>query len=61
MSTTVHDEIREQLQQIVAVLRPYAQSTGPYHDLDDVRSAITLSKMLLAKAEEIARKNGKAP
>ena len=59
MTTTRDDEIREQLRQIVAVCRPYAQSSGPFHDLDDVRSAISLMKTLLAKAEEIAR--SKAP
>lgn len=55
------DEIREQLRQVVAVCRPYAQSAGPFHDLDDVRSVITLSEMLLAKAKELTRKTDKAP
>jgi hypothetical protein len=56
---TTHDEIREQLQQVVAVIRPYAQSAGAFHDVDDVRSAITLAKHLLERAEELARKNNK--
>jgi hypothetical protein len=56
---TTHDEIREQLQQVVAVIRPYAQSVGPFHDLTDVKSAVTLAKHLLERAEELARKNGK--
>ena len=53
--TTKHDEIREQLQQVVAVVRPYAQSTGPFHDIEDVRSAITLAQHLLERAKELAR------
>lgn len=58
--SSAHDEIRTQLQQVVAVIRPYAQSAGPFHDLGDVKSAITLAKHLLERAEDLARKNGKA-
>jgi hypothetical protein len=56
--STKHEQIREQLTQVVAVIRPYAQSAGPFHDLADVKSAINLAKMLLDKAGELARTNG---
>jgi len=45
---TTHDEIR-----------PYAQSGGAFHDLADVKSAITLAIPLLERAGEVTRKNGK--
>ena len=32
---------------------------GAFHDLADVKSAITLAIHLLERAEELARKNGK--
>jgi hypothetical protein len=54
---SVDDEIREQLQQVVAVIRPYAQSAGAFHDLHDVRSAIALARHLLERAEDLVRKN----
>jgi hypothetical protein len=57
---TTHDDIREQLQQVVAVIRPYAQSAGAFHDLADVKSAITLAIHLLERAEDLARKNDKS-
>jgi hypothetical protein len=59
--STAHDDIREQLQQVVAVIRPYAQSVGPYHDIADVRSAITLAQHLLERAQELARKTPSPP
>jgi hypothetical protein len=56
--TTKHEQIREQLAQVVAVIRPYAHGVGPFPDLADVKSAINLAKMLLDKAGELARTNG---
>lgn len=51
---TTADEIREQLAQVVAVLRPYSVSTTA--DPADVRPAITLALHLLERAQALATK-----
>jgi hypothetical protein len=51
--TTTADEIRQQLQQVLVVLRPYAQSTGQL-DLADVRIAIGLAEISLERAKHLA-------
>lgn len=56
--STKHDEIREQLQQLLALIRPYAQGTGPFADLQDLRSAIGLAETLLNRAKILSRTNG---
>jgi len=48
---TVDDEIREQLAQVIEILRPYARSQGLFHDLKDLRLAITLAAHALEKAD----------
>ena len=47
------DAVREQLRQVVAVLRPYAMSSGAFHNLDDVREAVILSQRALERAEKL--------
>ena len=59
--TTKHDEIREQLQQLMALIRPYAQSTGPFADMQDVRAAIGLGTTLLHRAEVLSRDGAPTP
>jgi hypothetical protein len=51
---TTQDEIREQLAQAVAVLRPYSVTANA--DPDDVRAAITLALHCLERAQALASK-----
>jgi hypothetical protein len=51
--STPSDAVREQLRQVVAVLRPYAMSSGAFYNLDDVREAVILSQRALERAQKL--------
>jgi hypothetical protein len=53
MTSQQADLIREQLRQAVAILRPYAMSSGVFHDAADVKEAVTLAQMALERAEKL--------
>jgi hypothetical protein len=48
---TRDDEVREQLLNVLRVLQPYARSTGQFHNVADLRAAITLAQQFLERAE----------
>jgi len=52
--TTVDDELRTKLLEVIAILQRYARSQGLFHDLKDLRMAITLAVHALEKADTIA-------
>jgi hypothetical protein len=52
--TTVDDQVREKLVEVIELLRPYARSQGLFHDLKDLRLAITLAAHALEKADVLA-------
>ena len=54
MTTSVDDQIREQLLNAVAILRPYVHSTGQFVNLPDLRTAIGLAQHAIDKAELLA-------
>jgi hypothetical protein len=41
----VSNELREHLARVVEILRPYAQSRGPFHNPQDVATAINLASI----------------
>ena len=49
-------EIREQLHRVIEILRPYANSTGKFHNSADVRVAISLAQVALERAAHLAAK-----
>ena len=51
--STLADQIREQLRQVVAVVRPYAMSSGPFNELCDVRAAVNLAMHALERAQRL--------
>jgi hypothetical protein len=51
---TRDDEIRAQLLTVLQVLQPYARSTGQFHNIDDLRAAITLALQYLERAQLLA-------
>jgi hypothetical protein len=54
MTTSVDDEIRAQLLNILAILQPYARSYGKFVNLPDLRVAISLAQHAIDKAELLA-------
>jgi hypothetical protein len=57
MSTTpVEDELREQLNRVIEILRPYARSSGRFNDPADVRTAIASAEVALSRARRLASK-----
>jgi hypothetical protein len=54
MSAAVDDEIREQLLNALAILRPYARSHGKFVNLPDLRTAIGLAQHAIDRAELLA-------
>lgn len=56
--TSQHDDIRKQLQELVALLRPYSQGAGPFADIDELRATIRLARHLIDRAEIALIKNG---
>jgi hypothetical protein len=53
MTDPQSDQVREQLRQAVVIMRPYAMSSGPFHDPDDLNEAITLSMHCLERAKKL--------
>jgi hypothetical protein len=48
---TRDDEIREQLVNVLRVLQPYARSTGQFHNVDDLKTTISLARQFLQRAK----------
>jgi hypothetical protein len=48
---TKDEEIRAQLLNALRVIQPYARSTGQFHDIADLRTAITLARQYLERAQ----------
>jgi hypothetical protein len=48
------NELREHLSRVIEILRPYAQSHGPFHNPKDVQTAINLAGISLLRAERLA-------
>jgi hypothetical protein len=42
----ISHELRANLNRVITVLRPYAQSSGPFHSRADLETAISLSAVL---------------
>jgi hypothetical protein len=61
MTSNAHasNELREHLNRVIEILRPYAQSSGRFHNLQDVTNAINLAGMSLSRAERLVSKLGK--
>jgi hypothetical protein len=53
MTSQQSDAVREQLRQAVVILRPYAMSSGAFHDVDDLRQAIILAQHALERAQKL--------
>jgi hypothetical protein len=53
MNNLQSDAVREQLRQAVVILRPYAMSSGPFHDPQDLREAIILAQHALERAQKL--------
>jgi hypothetical protein len=51
---TAHDQVREQLLNVIRVIQPYARSQGQFHDVADLRAAIKLALQYLERAESLA-------
>jgi hypothetical protein len=51
---TRDDEIRAQLLNALRVIQPYARSTGQFHNVADLRAAITLARQYLERAQHLA-------
>jgi hypothetical protein len=47
---TVENDIRHQLALVIQVLRPYAQSSGPFSDWNDLRTALRAAEHALERA-----------
>jgi hypothetical protein len=48
-----HHEIRANLNRVITVLQPYAQSSGPFHSRADLETAISLAQFYLARAGRV--------
>jgi hypothetical protein len=46
----IENEIRQQMGLVVQVLRPYAQSSGPFNDWNDLRTALRAAEHALERA-----------
>ena len=53
MTNHQSDAVREQLREAVVILRPYAMSSGAFHDVDDLRQAIILAQHALERAQKL--------
>jgi hypothetical protein len=51
---TRDDNIKEQLRNVIEVVRPYAMAQGRFHNVDDLRAAIKLALQFLERAELLA-------
>jgi hypothetical protein len=54
MNDHVSNELREELARVIDILRPHAQSHGPFHNPKDVQTAINLAGISLLQAERFA-------
>jgi hypothetical protein len=54
--TAVETELREQLQRVVEIVRPYANSHGHFHNALDVRTAVELAGIALERARKLAER-----
>lgn len=50
MTQQKSDAVREQLNLTLALLTPYARSSGAFHDDDDVRQAVVMAAHALERA-----------
>jgi hypothetical protein len=50
----IENEIRQQMGLVIQVLQPYARSSGPFNDWDDLRVAIKLARQYVERAELLA-------
>ena len=53
MTNQQSDAVREQLREAVVILRPYAMSSGAFHDVEDLREAIILAQHALERAQKL--------
>lgn len=53
MSSAQSDAIREQLGTVIALLRPYAMSSGTFTNLPDVKEAVILARTALERVERL--------
>jgi hypothetical protein len=56
MTSPEADAIREQLSMVIAILRPYAMSSGAFHDLVDLRVAIESAEVALERARRLVNR-----
>jgi hypothetical protein len=54
-------ELRVNLNRLITILRPYAQSSGPFHSCADLETAISLAQFYLARAGRVADKLKRTP
>jgi hypothetical protein len=52
----ISHEIRANLNRVIAILRPYAQSSGLFHNRADLETAISLAQFYLSRAARVADK-----
>jgi hypothetical protein len=50
----VSHTLREQLNRVITILRPYAQSSGAFHSRADLETAISLAQFYLSRAARTA-------
>jgi hypothetical protein len=50
----IEAEIREHLLRVIEIVRPYARSTGRFHNREDLRTAISSATVSLERAEFLA-------
>jgi hypothetical protein len=50
----LENDIRQQMGLVIQVLQPYARSSGPFNDWDDLRVAIKLARQYIERAELLA-------
>jgi hypothetical protein len=48
---TTDEQIREQLLNVIRVIQPYARAQGRFHNVDDLRAAISLARQYLERAQ----------
>jgi hypothetical protein len=53
MSNQDADELRKQLNRAIEVLQPYALSSGPFNNIQNLETAIRLARLYLSRAERL--------
>jgi len=56
ISAQIDDRVREQLERVVEILRPHAQSSGSFVNPQDVRTAIDLAGVSLSRGARLVSK-----